>query len=101
LRDQWTELVEKPCLEIGQPVPKLVTVPSPYRQITGPILNYVLALEQRMPGRQVAVLIPELVERKWYYYFLHNQRAAVLKTLLYVKGTHQTIVVNIPWYIHR
>jgi hypothetical protein len=100
LKDQWLELVEKPSLEVGQPVPKLVIVHSPYRQITGPILNYVLELEKKNPGRQIAVLIPELVERRWYYYFLHNQRATVLKAMLYLKGTHQTIVVNVPWYIH-
>jgi amino acid transporter len=100
LKDQWQGLVEKPSLEVGEPVPKLVIVPSPYRQITGPILNYVLELEKKNPGRQIAVLIPELVERRWYYYFLHNQRATVLKAMLYLKGTHQTIVVNVPWYIH-
>jgi amino acid transporter len=100
LKDQWSQLVEKPSLEVGQPVPKLVVVPSPYRQITGPILNYVLELEKKNPERQIAVLIPELVERRWYYYFLHNQRATVLKAMLYLRGTHQTIVVNVPWYIH-
>jgi amino acid transporter len=100
LKDQWQELVEKPALEVGEPVPKLVIVPSPYRTIVGPILNYVLELEKKNPSRQIAVLIPELVERRWYYYFLHNQRATVLKAALYLKGTHQTIVVNVPWYIH-
>jgi hypothetical protein len=40
------------------------------------------------------------VERRWYYYFLHNQRAAALKTLLYLKGTHRIIVINVPWYLH-
>lgn len=100
LKDQWLNLVEKPALEVGQPVPKLVIVASPYRMITGPILNFVLELEKKNPERQIAVLIPELVERRWYYYFLHNQRATMLKAMLYVKGTHQTIVVNVPWYIH-
>jgi hypothetical protein len=31
-------------------------------------------LSQRFPGRDIAVLVPELVERHWYHYFLHNQR---------------------------
>jgi hypothetical protein len=100
LKEQWGEFVEKPALEVGEPVPKLVIVQSPYRQISGPILDHILDLEKKNPGRQVAVLIPELVEHKWYYYFLHNQRATVLKAMLYLKGTHQTIVVNVPWYLH-
>jgi amino acid transporter len=100
LKEQWVDYVEKPALEVGEPVPKLVIVQSPYRQISGPILDHILDLEKKNPGRQVAVLIPELVEHKWYYYFLHNQRATVLKAMLYLKGTHQTVVVNVPWYLH-
>jgi amino acid transporter len=95
---EWDEFVEKPALQVGLPAPKLVTVPSPYRFIVNPILEYVLNLERKNPGRQVAVMIPELVERRWYYYFLHNQRAAVLKTLLYLRGSERIIVVNVPWY---
>ena len=57
-----------------------------------------LDLERKNPDRQIAVMIPELVERRWYYYFLHNQRAAVLKTLLYVRGSERIIVINVPWY---
>jgi hypothetical protein len=35
----------------------------------------VLELERNNPDWQIAVLIPEFVERHWYNYFLHNQRA--------------------------
>jgi hypothetical protein len=64
-----------------------------------PIVDYVLELHKKDPSRQIAVVIPELVERHWYYYFLHNQRAAALKALLYVKGNQQIAVVNVPWYL--
>jgi amino acid transporter len=95
---EWDQFVEQPALQVGLPAPKLVTLPSPYRFIVNPILDYVLDLERKNPDRQVAVMIPELVERRWYYYFLHNQRAAVLKTLLYVRGSERVIVINVPWY---
>jgi len=62
-------------------------------------VEYVLDLQKKDPARQIAVLIPELVERHWYYYFLHNQRAAVLKALLYWKGNQRIAVVNVPWYL--
>jgi hypothetical protein len=39
------------------------------------------------------------VERHWYHYFLHNQRAAVLKALLLLKGNQRITVVNVPWYV--
>jgi len=99
LKKNWQAFVEQPVQEIGLPTPRLVILKSPYRFVTTPIVDYVLGLQQKDPARQIAVLIPELVERHWYYYFLHNQRAAMLKTVLYVRGSQRIAVVNVPWYI--
>jgi amino acid transporter len=100
LRHQWHDYVENPVLERGMLPPKLVVIDSPYRFVINPIVDFVLDLERKNVDRQIAVIIGELVERRWYYYFLHNQRAAALKTLLYLKGTHRIIVINVPWYLH-
>ena len=99
LSKSWTHLIEGPALELGVPVPKLTVVDSPYRQLFNPILNFINDLEQKFPQRYIAVLIPELVERHWYNYILHNQRAAVLKALLLLKGNERISVVNVPWYL--
>jgi hypothetical protein len=40
-----------------------------------------------------------MVERHWYHYFLHNQRAEILKAWLLIKGNQQIILVNVPWYL--
>ena len=99
LSASWAHLVEGPALELGLPVPMLTVVESPYRHLFNPILDFVNGLAQRNPERHIAVLIPELVERHWYHYFLHNQRAAVLKALLFVKGNQRINVINVPWYL--
>ena len=99
LKKEWQEFVEKPTQEVGLAAPRLVILDNPYRYVSSPIVEYVLDLQKKDPDRQLAVIIPELVERHWYYYFLHNQRAAVLKTLLYVRGNQRISVVNVPWYI--
>lgn len=99
LKADWARYVEQPVMEIGVPIPKLVVLSSPYRFVLAPIVDYVLDLHRKDPTRQIAVVIPELVERHWYYYLLHNQRAAALKALLYVKGNQQIAVVNVPWYL--
>ena len=96
----WDKYVGEPAREVGLPEPKLVTVPSPYRQIVGPILDYVLDLQNKNPDRQIAVLLPELVERRWYQYFLHNQRPAMFKAWLYLRGNQNTVVINVPWYFN-
>jgi amino acid transporter len=99
LQEKWGTLVEKPVCELGLAMPRLAVVESPYRFVVSPILEYVLELERTNPGRQIAVMIPEMVERRWYYQFLHNQRGAVLKALLYLKGSRRIIVINAPYYL--
>ncbi len=92
-------LVEAPAKEAGLPVPELVVLQSPFRFIVRPILDYALGLEDAYPDKTVAVLIPELVESRWYYFLLHNNRSQVLKALLLFSGNQRTTVINIPWYL--
>jgi len=99
LQDNWKRLVEDPVARAGGTPPNLVNLPSPYRMIITPILQYVLNTETQNPGRQVAVIVPELVERHWYHYPLHNQRAELLKAFLLVKGSRNIVLINVPWYI--
>jgi amino acid transporter len=96
---EWCQFVEIPMLEAGLAAPRLVILKSPYRFVINPIVEYVLNLQKQVPGQRIAVIIPELVEKHWYFYFLHNQRAASLKTTLYVKGQKGIVVINVPWYL--
>jgi hypothetical protein len=100
LRDNWSRLIAKPVEEAGGAPPTLVTMPSPYRLVIKPILDYVLEMEARNPGRQIAVIVPELVERHWYHYPLHNQRAELLKAFLLLKSSPNIVLINVPWYIN-
>jgi hypothetical protein len=100
LVENWKYLVEDPVAKAGGTPPKLVSLTSPYRLILKPILDYVLNMESDNPGRQIAVIVPELVERHWYHYPLHNQRAELLKALLLVKGSRNIVLINVPWYIN-
>ncbi|MGD0046496.1 MAG: APC family permease [Bryobacteraceae bacterium] len=99
LARQWDDLVDEPSRQAGRAGPDLVVLQSPYRFVIRPILNYVLELEKAHPRRQIAVLIPELVERRWYLNLLHNHRSEVLKALLLFQGERRITVVNIPWYL--
>ncbi len=84
--------------KVSGPEPRLVILKSPYRVVVNPIVNYVFNLERENPGKQVAVVISELVERHWYEELLHNQRARVLTSLLTRNGDQRIVVVNVPWY---
>jgi amino acid transporter len=99
LEKKWKEWVAEPVREAGRPVPELVIVKSPYRFVVGPIVKYVADLERRNKGRQIAVVISELVERRWFHVLLHNQRGQVLTALLLLGGQRRTAVVNVPWHL--
>jgi amino acid transporter len=99
LCEQWRTNVVVPFKAEGKEPPDLILLPSPFRLVLMPLVDHILLLEARNPDRQIAVLVPELVVRQWWQYFLHNQRAQLLKLLLLVKGNQRIIVINIPWYL--
>jgi amino acid transporter len=99
LARRWHEYVEEPTSAARLPMPKLVVVPSPYRHVFNPLLEYILDVKRQHPDRQVAVLIPELIARHWYEHLLHNKRAAMLKALLLLRGDEDVVVINVPWYL--
>jgi hypothetical protein len=99
LCNNWDRLVERPAKEAGLPVPELVLLKSPYRFVIKPIVEYALDLEKEQPEAHIAVVIPELVEARWYHLFLHNHRSSLLKALLLLAGSQRISTVNVPWYI--
>jgi amino acid transporter len=99
LDEIWDEHVMAPIKRDGLQEPELVIIPSSYRFVINPLMDYILELEEKNPGRKVAVLLPELVVRHWWENALHNQRVQLLKLLLLVKGNQRIVVVNIPWYL--
>ena len=99
IEEEWDEKVMAPIREKGMTEPELVTIPSNFRFIISPLMDYILHLETENPGRKVAVLLPELVVRHWWENLLHNQRVQLLKLVLLLKGNQRIVVVNIPWYL--
>jgi amino acid transporter len=95
----WTRYVEEPAKRAGRAAPCLVELSSPFRFVVNPIVDYILELERKTPERQIAVLIPELVEPHWFQYLLHSQRAELLKTFLLAKGSPRIVLVTVPWQI--
>jgi amino acid transporter len=99
LEQVWESSVLQPIREKGLSLPELVTIPSNYRLIVNPVMEYILNLEKVDSERKIAVLLPELVVRHWWENLLHNQRVQLLKLMLLLKGKQRIVVVNIPWYL--
>jgi hypothetical protein len=99
LRGEWEHYVEKPFRDAGREPPALHVLPSPYRFVIVPIVKFVVDLSKKHPGRHIVVVIPELVEDRWYEYFLHNQRGRLLEWVLLARGNERIFTVSAPWYV--
>jgi hypothetical protein len=98
LQSQWGERVEEPVRrELRSNPPKLILIRSPYRRFFERFLTWLRQLTATRPDRQVIVLIPELVQRRWYH-FLVSHRAMRLKAQLLLKGGPHVSVMSTPWY---
>jgi hypothetical protein len=76
----------------------LKVVASPYREVTGPILDYVKRISKEAPRTVVTVFIPEYVVGHWWEGVLHNQSALRLKTrLLFIPNVMMT---SVPWQLN-
>jgi len=101
LLDDWRAYVEEPFSHRRQEGPKLQLLPSPYRFIIIPIIQFILDLSRKNPDRNIIVVIPSSLENKWYEYFLHNQRGRLLEWLLLVQGNERIFTVSAPWYVGK
>lgn len=99
LQEEWKRYVEKPFRAAGKQPPHLHLVPSPYRFVIIPIIQFIIDQSKKYPTRNIIVVIPELVEDKWYEYVLHNQRARLLEWVLLARGNERIFTVSAPWYI--
>jgi amino acid transporter len=99
LQDDWERYVEQPFRAAGKDPPALHFLPSPYRFVVIPVVQFILDLSKKYPTRNIIVVIPEIVEDEWYEYFLHNQRGRLLEWVLLARGNERIFTVSAPWYI--
>ena len=75
----------------------LVVLPSPYRELTRPLLRYIARLERKHDNDMITVVLPEFVPAKWWQHLLHNQSSLLLKgALLFREGV---IVTSVPYHL--
>ena len=76
----------------------LKVVASPYREVTGPVLDYIKRISKEAKRTVVTVFIPEYVVGHWWESVLHNQSALRLKTrLLFIPNVMMT---SVPWQLN-
>lgn len=81
----------------------LVILSSPYRVIIKPLLDYLDKVDSECNDGQLAtVLLPEFVPVRWWQFFLHNQTAWLIKTVLLYRRRHlgfQRAIIDVPYHL--
>lgn len=76
---------------------KLHILESPYRSISGPILDFIDEVNREKPTEFITVIFPEFVTAKWHHQLLHNQTAWLIKlSLIYRKNV---IVTSVKYHL--
>lgn len=76
----------------------LTILKSPYRSLTGPLLDYIDEVEGRYEHDIVTVIIPEFVTKQWWHNLLHNQTSLLIKAMLrFRKGK---VVTSIRYHLN-
>ncbi|MBI5830357.1 MAG: APC family permease [Chloroflexi bacterium] len=98
LRQQWQSwgLYQDARLEI---------VPSPYRSVVGPFMEFLDRTDaEHNDGQAATVLLPEFVLAKWWEALLHNQTAWIIKlALLYQRRAFDRtrVIIDVPFYLRE
>jgi amino acid transporter len=78
---------------------RLDVLPSPYRSLMEPLLEYIERLQAAAPGDYVTVVLPEFVPKRWWQHLLHNQRALLIKGALLFKP--RVVVTSVPFHLEQ
>jgi amino acid transporter len=100
LEAEWAGTVAEPAKNNGYAPPRLIVIKSAYREFFGPFLDYLTRLARENPDRPIGVMVPELVEKRWYH-FIFRHRATLLKGLILMNGGPQIFIINTPWYVEK
>lgn len=86
--DQWDEQGLDLALKV---------IASPYREVTGPFINYIRGIRSDNPRDVVCVYIPEYIVGHWWEQLLHNQTGLIVRTRLnFMQGV---MVTSVPYQL--
>lgn len=62
---------------------QLDIIPSPYRWLIEPVVDYINQIDRERHGDRIIVVVPEFETGDWFSHLLHNQTAARLRAALF------------------
>ena len=75
----------------------LIVLPSPFRSILRPLVDYVDSLSPSAEADLVTIVVPEIVPRSWWGHLLHNKTALFIRTAFLFRPN--VVVTAVPYRI--
>ena len=76
---------------------ELVVLPSPFRSLMEPLLEYIEQASAEKANDYVTVILPEFVPHRLWQHLLHNQHALLIKGALLFK--RNIVVTSVPYHL--
>jgi amino acid transporter len=93
-----TEQLRKDWAEWGGGV-TLVVLPSPFRSLMEPLLEYIEQASAEKANDYVTVILPEFVPARWWQHLLHNQTSLLIKGALLFR--RNIVVTSVPFHLSK
>lgn len=84
---------------------EFVIIPSPYRSLINPLLEFLEQTDaEHNDGQQAVLVLPEIIPASSWHEILHNQSAReIKKALLYKRHQKglQRIIIDVPYHLEK
>ncbi|HET7456177.1 MAG TPA: APC family permease [Gemmatimonadaceae bacterium] len=77
----------------------LVVLPSPYRSVLRPLVDYVNRIQRAGTTDLITVVVPEVVPHRWWEHLLHNKTALYIRTAFLFRAN--VVVTSVPFLLGR
>src|SRR5476649_2338215 len=77
----------------------LVVLPSPFRSLMEPQLEYIEQTAAKNTNDYVTVILPEFVPARWWQHLLHNQTSLIIKGALLFRSN--IVVTSVPFHLAK
>ena len=77
----------------------LAVLPSPFRSVLRPLVDYVNGLLKAGQTDLVTVVVPEVVPHHWWEHLLHNKTALYIRTAFLFRPN--VVVTSVPYLVGR
>jgi hypothetical protein len=78
---------------------ELVVLPSPYRSLMEPLLEYIEQAAEEKSSDYVTVILPEFVPKRWWQHLYHNQTSLLIKGALLFRPN--IVVTSVPFHLSK